>query len=819
MPSFSFDSSANPSLASSLHNAGEGRIAIKFPLKLDWYDQQPCTNFTTLQHRKERRGLTHEYIVLKFTDGSICRLDRMGDPHARLDALRPQGSAAHDVAQCFRPEKLAEACLDTSDLVAEVVFPRPLDLLHVLLVCRAIHEGEKTCNYTLEGFNCYFFALAIQSALTRLVANWGDLIPQDDWSSCIKTTTDALSVMYLSPTSARRNPSVWLRIYSLLGTVMEDPARHVLEKIKNIYDHPALLQQINHALSGVLWHSDLGQVVDGVLESRVRDTMVQDLKNISLNTYHDQSHIPNSPLSPSDSSFDSNRAAVSTSVNEEIDDPAQRCKNTLTALVLLAASNHQVNPPALRQKRHQPYTGFPRLYPPSKRPPHLNFRSSETRTPRLQPTQTPQTIGNSPNMHRFVKEWICVIWALCVHLLLLCGMPLDFGKSHQYGLADETLRSYLSQLESDGRSSTADLSLALQEFRSFCETESSVVWHEFPWTHVHDLIKRHILHLLVSKETTCLQVTIQGKVSIEAMSVSSFQQHLLHRIKCHAKFVKRLKLGLGTGIYEELKDKLSQVWELIRNDDERQELSYAAVVRKGAIPSSTHRSSTPLYKPNGTGAYLSRPIHQHSMLAEAREEWPAIIETRAAVPLTSSLNTSAIEPERSLCLSSLSEKPGPGEDSEAEEMEYLDPHSYRPVPSNTYGSKIYRPNFQSAADLTRKRRKAKKRSTKSTSLQEDSPVINAAGILQAEAPDQALRERIRSLSQKYKKSCMLVLQLGDNKIGTIRMKEFELLLKRLGMETMYDNGTQFKCKPTLFGANQPDIAFHRGMVLPMIDVS
>ena len=69
------------------------------------------------------------------------------------------------------------------------------------------------------------------------------------------------------------------------------------------------------------------------------------------------------------------------------------------------------------------------------------------------------------------------------------------------------------------------------------------------------------------------------------MTVSSFQQHLLHRIERHAQFVKRLKLGLGTGIYEELKDKLSQVWELIRNDDEGQHLSYAAAARKGVIPS------------------------------------------------------------------------------------------------------------------------------------------------------------------------------------------------------------------------------------------
>lgn len=68
-------------------------------------------------------------------------------------------------------------------------------------------------------------------------------------------------------------------------------------------------------------------------------------------------------------------------------------------------------------------------------------------------------------------------------------------------------------------------------------------------------------------------------------SVSSFQDHLLSRIQGHAAFVTSLQLGLGSSIYQELKGKLSQVWELIRNDDEYLPLlSYAAVARKGVFP-------------------------------------------------------------------------------------------------------------------------------------------------------------------------------------------------------------------------------------------
>ncbi|KAF8598706.1 hypothetical protein BDV93DRAFT_547286 [Ceratobasidium sp. AG-I] len=139
--------SCNSSLAWAMGQRGEGRFLIKFPLEPGWYSEQPCTTFTSLEHRKECTGLRHEYIVLNLENGAICRLERMGDADARFNAILPQGSTAYDFAQCFQPEHISQAHPHPSDVIAHVVFPYTLDLKDVLAVCRAIQEGDKTCKY------------------------------------------------------------------------------------------------------------------------------------------------------------------------------------------------------------------------------------------------------------------------------------------------------------------------------------------------------------------------------------------------------------------------------------------------------------------------------------------------------------------------------------------------------------------------------------------------------------------------------------------------------------------------------------------------
>ncbi|KAG8728935.1 hypothetical protein FRC11_009907 [Ceratobasidium sp. 423] len=118
----------NSLLAWSLGNGGRGYVRVVFPFNLDWYKEQPSTKFNSFQHRKEQGGFRHEFIVLKMADGSLCRVERTGDPDARTRALTLQGSAAYDLIQSYRPDEIAKAHLDTSTIVADVHLPGELDL-------------------------------------------------------------------------------------------------------------------------------------------------------------------------------------------------------------------------------------------------------------------------------------------------------------------------------------------------------------------------------------------------------------------------------------------------------------------------------------------------------------------------------------------------------------------------------------------------------------------------------------------------------------------------------------------------------------------
>ncbi|CUA75564.1 Putative phospholipid-transporting ATPase C24B11,12c [Schizosaccharomyces pombe 972h-] [Rhizoctonia solani] len=222
----------NKLLAWSMGNGGKGYIRIEFPFNLAWYYEQPCTKFRSFQHRKEPKGLRHEFIVLRMTDGSICRVERTGDPNARMHALSSQGSVAYDIAQLFRPDDLAKASIDTSSIVSEVHLPSDLDLKDVLNICRAIQEDGRTRKYTLETFNCYFFSLALASCLTRLVADWENEIPYESWKSAARVTSD--SVPSIDP---RTHPL--FRIHSMLypwstQQFLENIQQHFCEGISSL---------------------------------------------------------------------------------------------------------------------------------------------------------------------------------------------------------------------------------------------------------------------------------------------------------------------------------------------------------------------------------------------------------------------------------------------------------------------------------------------------------------------------------------------------------------------------------------------------------
>ncbi|KAG8726735.1 hypothetical protein FRC11_014604, partial [Ceratobasidium sp. 423] len=279
--------SCNPSLAWVMGNSGKGRMRIKFPFTLEtgWYSEQSCTGFLTFQHRKERQGFKHEFILLKLTDGSVCRVERMGDPNARFNAITPRGSIAHDMAQTF--QDMNEACLETSDIVAEITLPVEFDIMDVLKICRAIHEGEKTRNYTLQVYNCWFFSLAIQVCLARLIAHWEDRALLRNWLSEVSNATQALTIdQMVATTGPPLNSLRIFRVYLMLSPLhtSSDREENLVDDVKSrllsrVTPRSKRIQlEITRRVNDLLWYSTIGSSLGDFIEEEVQEVVMETLR-------------------------------------------------------------------------------------------------------------------------------------------------------------------------------------------------------------------------------------------------------------------------------------------------------------------------------------------------------------------------------------------------------------------------------------------------------------------------------------------------------------------------------------------------------------
>ncbi|KAG9123562.1 hypothetical protein FRC07_014736 [Ceratobasidium sp. 392] len=140
----------------------------------------------------------------------------------------------------------------------------------------------------------------------------------------------------------------------------------------------------------------------------------------------------------------------------------------------------------------------------------------------------------------------------------------------KYVVVEDELESALvGSNKSDDNSDVFDVGLMTQKLRSLLGISDSLMWNEWPWAHVYHPIKSHVLSSVIEGEDKSIEVAFSNESSSQAMSVSAFQDHLLERIKLHSRRVESFGLGQAAHIREELEEKLSQVWALVRNDDDK----------------------------------------------------------------------------------------------------------------------------------------------------------------------------------------------------------------------------------------------------------
>ncbi|CAE6439946.1 unnamed protein product [Rhizoctonia solani] len=527
---------------------GQGRVRIQFPFELAWYREQPCTQFRSLEHREEAGAysIRHEFVALNMMDGSICRVERMGDPHTRLEALSQHGSPAHDVAQFYRPKAKSEAKLDTSRLIAKITFPKNLDLMDVLLICRAIQEGDKTRNYTLRTFNCYFFSLAIQMCLCRLCVDWEDTVSRDEWYSKLSSAITALPDA-LQP---NRTPLL-LQAFSAFNKGEKRTKKKFLDGVQRKLRvevgsrFEIFHNQLNcNLLDGVLWYSSLPTIPIWFLKKKTQQ-VINDILQTKISNAKSSRHNPK--LSESQRQLNNQliEALAKLVSLAEVEHGIEHCLNTIDV-----CSHARQNPTPRRSKS--------RVGHPLNVPPLMDFRS--TVEFRQEFTFAQYVVG----------FWVQIMTVLVARLTFsgILNIIVLQPPSKPRLMIDERLSQIIQQKEPLGSvASNQGVDPRLQQIEDLIHDELAV-WNKPPWDDITQVIQDKLPEWTLKPNQQTFQVRFNESITrSESLSIVEIQEHILDRIKFHAGLVENIGGDSAHMTKSEIQLEMSKVWTLIRDND------------------------------------------------------------------------------------------------------------------------------------------------------------------------------------------------------------------------------------------------------------
>ncbi|KAG8682682.1 hypothetical protein FRC11_014548 [Ceratobasidium sp. 423] len=100
----------------------------------------------------------------------------------------------------------------------------------------------------------------------------------------------------------------------------------------------------------------------------------------------------------------------------------------------------------------------------------------------------------------------------------------------------------------------------------------SAVWTKSPWADICAIIER-LLECgapTTGEGSNMISISVQGEgeEQFRECSTQEFQNHIISRIQGQAQLVEIVKLGLAVEIETELKNRLSEVWRLIREEED-----------------------------------------------------------------------------------------------------------------------------------------------------------------------------------------------------------------------------------------------------------
>ncbi|KAF9506879.1 hypothetical protein BS47DRAFT_1367043 [Hydnum rufescens UP504] len=249
--------SSNIAIGSSRKPRSAGPLLIQFGPDwrdneiMDWYGPRP-TKISTLQLRREKsEPWKHQYVVLILTDDSILRLDRRGDENKPVDTMTRAGTESKDtIANVNSLSDLDK----TSYCLAELhCLGSDVDLSSIIKICFGIHIDDKAGRYTLQRFNCYFFAWTI-FVLWRAVSRRARLA----WAMPQWLIRFALRLMIRRWWRTRMHTSLRHKLRESLLSALQPTLRSALADLQA------------STLRNVLWKDDVG---DAMRISTRRDVM------------------------------------------------------------------------------------------------------------------------------------------------------------------------------------------------------------------------------------------------------------------------------------------------------------------------------------------------------------------------------------------------------------------------------------------------------------------------------------------------------------------------------------------------------------------
>lgn len=426
----------------------------------------------------------------------------MGDPDARFDTLSPQGSIAHDFAQSFQPDELLYANLDSSDIIAEVVFPCTFDLKDILIICRAIQEGEKTCNYTLRSFNCYFFALAIQSALARLATDWENTGP---WLGCRSEAITATSRALQTGPHAHPEQSILQRILIVLYPHTKARLPSLEDTITESLRGCEMSAYLCAELTKIHWYSDLGPVIDDVLEMIIWENVALVLKRHTGVKVSQSRLCSNFVISTTsaDSTFSGEEASAIS--NSPLDKRLHELGRALIAPLEAEARRRVSDALAHLPNRKMRYLGHASrdaLYHMGSIP-HVKRYLPRHNT---HPTPTWVTIV-------LILLTVGCLWPVFCVTSIVSGIIYLLTGNVEHISVDKELALILVLLEKQSHLNLLDIEKEINRIQILLRNKNILRWDLQQWSYIKESAKEQILHKIFNSETAMFKVMFQVSCS------------------------------------------------------------------------------------------------------------------------------------------------------------------------------------------------------------------------------------------------------------------------------------------------------------------